>query len=81
MITATDKREAEVMVRNAEWVKIPFMLPDDEVMFVTITKMEARRIINTAYEDRDDPQLIVRQYQGGHVFIRATYAGVEHAEQ
>lgn len=81
MITATDKREAEVMVRNAEWVKIPFMLPNDETMYVAITKMEARRIINTAYAERDDPALAVRQYQGGRVFIRPTHARVEHAEQ
>ncbi len=71
---ATDKREAEVMIRNAESVKIPFTLLDYQTTWmittwVKITKMEARRIINKAYE-RDNPELVVTEYLGGKDFMR-----------
>ena len=66
---ATDKREAEVMIRNAEWVKIPFYLPSHGVIWAKVTKMEARKIINAAYE-HDDPELVVTEYQAGRVFMR-----------
>ncbi len=84
MIRATNQREAEVMIRNAESVKIPFTLLDYRTTWmittwVKITKMEARRIINKAYE-RDDPELVVTEYKAGYVFMRPKNVELEHAE-
>ena len=66
---ATDKRQAEVMIRNSQYVKIPFYLPNGRTMWVKVTKMEARRIVNRTYE-WDTPVLAVTEYVGGRVFMR-----------
>ena len=66
---ATDKRQAEVMIRNAASVKIPFILPKNRTVWVKITKMEARRVLNRAYE-RADLDLVVTEYLVGQVFMR-----------
>ncbi len=82
---ATDKREAEVMIRNATSVKIPFTIPNMGATWVKVAKMEARKIINVAYE-RDHPELVVTEY-GDSVFMRPKNVdimgpeSVEHAEQ